>query len=56
MTRVNNATDQLNQAKGAKKNHEAEAARKDSDEANRWPEQIWRDQIKATSLGVRPET
>ena len=53
---VNDATDQLGFAKGAKEKSEAAAAKKDWNNAMLWANQWWQYQVKTADLGLRAKT
>jgi nitrous-oxide reductase len=53
---VEDATDQLGFAKGAKEKSEAAAAKKDWNNAMLWANQWWQYQVKTADLGLRAKT
>ena len=53
---VEDATDQLGHAKGAKEKAEAAAAQKDWQNAMLWANQWWQYQVKTADLGLRAKT
>jgi nitrous-oxide reductase len=53
---VEDATDQLGFAEGAKKKSEAAAAKKDWQNAMLWANQWWQYQVKTADLGLRAKT
>ena len=53
---VEDATDQLNFAKGAKEKAETAAAKEDWQNASLWANQWWQYQVKAADIGLRAKT
>ena len=53
---VEDATDQLGRAAGAKEKSEAAAAKEDWQNGMLWANQWWQYQVKAADLGLRAKT